>query len=115
MVQLIFGQTFAETPKPQIQAPKFLIISCSLSTNSVSRLLAKQAITVIKSQGQDVEFIDLLEYNLPLSNGHEGTAYDHPKVKEIHDRIEKADGILIASPGCCIFAKIKSPIINSIS
>lgn len=79
-------------------SPNFLVISCSLNPNSHSALLAEQAVKDLKAQGQVVEYVDLRKYKLPLANGHEGSAYDDPQVKEINDLIAKADGIIIASP-----------------
>lgn len=95
---LILGQTFADDAAIKKQPSRFLIISCSLSPTSHSALLAEQAAKNLKAANQDVDFIDLRKYNLPLANGHEGSAYDHPQVKEIHDHIDRADGIIIASP-----------------
>jgi NAD(P)H-dependent FMN reductase len=95
---VMFSQTCADSTNAQKTAIKFLVISCSLSPTSHSALLAEQAVKNFKAEGQDVDFIDLRQYNLPLSNGHEGSAYDNPQVKEIHDRIDKADGVIIASP-----------------
>jgi NAD(P)H-dependent FMN reductase len=93
MGALILGQAQATS-----KTPRYLVISCSLSQTSNSALLAEQAVKNLKAQGHDVDFIDLRKFELPLCNGHGGSAYDHPQVKEIHDRINKADGILIAAP-----------------
>jgi NAD(P)H-dependent FMN reductase len=86
-----FGQAYAKDLQ-------FLVLSCSLSKNSHSALLAEQAVKDLKDQGQKVNFIDLRNYKLPIASGHEGESYDDPQVKEIHDLIGKADGIIIASP-----------------
>ena len=67
----------------------------SLSKNSHSALLAEQAVKDLKAQGQDIDFIDLRNYKLPIAGGHDGESYDDPQVKEIHDRIGKADGYLL--------------------
>ena len=95
---LVFHQALAESTESKKTAPHFLVISCSLNPSSISALLAQQAVDHLKKSSQDVELIDLRKYNLPLSNGHGGSCYEHPQVKEIHDRINKADGVLIASP-----------------
>ncbi len=92
------GLTLILSFSPVFAASHFLVISCSLSKTSHSALLAEQAVKDLKAQGQDVDYIDLRNYKLPHADGHEGSAYDNRQVKEIHDRIEKADGILIASP-----------------
>lgn len=76
----------------------FVVISCSLNPKSHSAILAQQAVKDLKAQGQDVDLIDLRDYNLPMTDGNDGKAYENPQVKELNQRIEKADGILIASP-----------------
>lgn len=96
---LFFGSLSAIETKPTTEASlDLLVISCSLNPNSQSALLAKHAVDHLKSQKQNVEFLDLRDYDLPLSNGHDQSAYDYPMVKKIHDRILKAQGILIAAP-----------------
>src|SRR5687768_14993670 len=75
-----------------------LVISCSLNPHSRSAELAQYAVAHLKSKGQNVDFIDLRQYNLPIANGHDQSAYDNPQVKEIHDRILKAQAIIITAP-----------------
>lgn len=82
----------------QAYAQQIVVISCSLNPESRSAKLAQYAVEVLKSKGQTVDFIDLRKYKLPLANGHDQSAYDNPQVKELHDRIDKAQAILIASP-----------------
>jgi NAD(P)H-dependent FMN reductase len=83
-------------------APAFgqqiLVISTSLNPHSKSVGLAQYAAEYLKSKGQKVDFIDLRKYNLQLANGDDQSAYDNPQVKELHDRIEKAQAIIIAAP-----------------
>lgn len=87
------------TPASAANKPvHIVVISCALGDKSHSAILAEQAVKDLKAQGQDVDFIDLRKYKLPMVDGHDGKAYDDPQVKEIHDRIAKADAILIASP-----------------
>ena len=79
-------------------AQQILVISCSLNPESRSAKLAHDAVAFLKSKGQSVDFIDLRNYRLPLANGHDQSAYDNPQVKELHDRIAKAQAVIIASP-----------------
>lgn len=89
MVSLMMSHAYAQ---------QILVISCGLNPGSRSAKLAQEAVESLKSKGQSVDLIDLRTYALPFANGHDQSAYDHPQVKELHDRIAKADGILIASP-----------------
>jgi NAD(P)H-dependent FMN reductase len=79
-------------------ASPLLVVSCSLNPYSRSAELAQYAVEYLKLKGQDVDFIDLRQYNLPIANGHDQSAYDDPQVKNIHDRIFKAHAVIIASP-----------------
>ncbi|MBS0185801.1 MAG: NAD(P)H-dependent oxidoreductase [Proteobacteria bacterium] len=81
-----------------IPSVSFVVISSSLSPTSKSAILAQQAVTFLKNEENYVDFIDLRTFSLPLCNGLNNSSYDHPSVKEIHDRILKADGIILASP-----------------
>jgi FMN reductase len=83
----------------QAYAQKILVISCTLNPESHRTVaLAQYAAEDLKSKGQNVEFIDLRQYKLPINNGHEQSAFDDPQVKELHDRIDKAQAIIIVAP-----------------
>jgi len=69
----------------------YLIISTSLNPESKSKLLAKAM-----TEHLDAEFIDLQDYDLPICDGDK--CYDHPQVQELKSKIEKAKGIIIATP-----------------
>lgn len=84
--------------KPKQNSLPLMVISSSLNPESRSALLAQYAFEYLKAQGQNVELLDLRDYKLPFANGHGQSAYDDPQVKSIHDRISKAQGILIAGP-----------------
>ena len=73
-----------------------LVVSCSLNSESRSRILAEKAHARLAAQGADAVFLDLREYNLPLCDGE--TAYSAPGVAEIKQLIEDAPGILVATP-----------------
>ncbi|OYY02897.1 MAG: hypothetical protein B7Y76_04690 [Sphingobacteriia bacterium 35-40-5] len=81
-----------------VAALSFVVISCSLSPTSKSAILAQHAATFLKQDGYSVDFIDLRTVTLPFCNGINNSAYAQPSVKDIHDRILKADGIILASP-----------------
>ncbi|MBP6986488.1 MAG: NAD(P)H-dependent oxidoreductase [Alphaproteobacteria bacterium] len=88
----------ASTDQGSKKAAPMLVISCSLNTTSNGANLAKYAFEHLKSQGQDVELVDLRDYKLPMANGHGQSAYDDPQVKVLHDKILKAGAILIVAP-----------------
>lgn len=100
LLNIIFQNTCIAVNEVQLPENKslLLVISCSLNPESHSAIIAKQAYDFLKSKGQDVSFLDLRKYNLPIANGHDQSAYADPQIKEIHDRILHAKGIIIASP-----------------
>lgn len=88
----------ANTDQGSKKEAPMLVISCSLNPTSNGVNLAKYAVDHLKTQGQDVELIDLRDYKLPMANGHDQSAYDDPQVKVLHDKILKAGAILIVAP-----------------
>lgn len=73
-------------------ATSFLVISCSLKSDSFSRILAQQVHALLP----DSDYLDLSEVTLPLCDGD--TCYALPEVKAVTERIEAAHGILLATP-----------------
>jgi FMN reductase len=73
-----------------------LIVSASLSGESNSRLLAREAERVLRADGVEVTLLDLRELPLPLCDG--GPAYEHPNVARADALLAAADGILVATP-----------------
>ena len=73
-----------------------LIISCSHHPDSRSRVLAHAAKEALLAAGEEVDFFDLREIDLPLCDGH--STYEHPSVIEAQERVKKAKGILLAIP-----------------
>ena len=71
---------------------KIVIISCSLRTNSLSLKMAKESAAHLPN----AQFIDLKELNLPFCDA--GAAYGHPDSQKINQRIQEAEGIILASP-----------------
>lgn len=75
---------------------KYLIVSCSLNPGSKSRILAKAALESLGGKDIEADFLDLSEIALPVCDGD--AVYGDPAVRSAADRIEAADGILVASP-----------------
>ena len=73
-----------------------LILSASLNSDSNSRLLAREAERVLRTDGAEVTFLDLRDLPLPLCDGDE--AYAHPNVARARHLVASADGILVATP-----------------
>jgi NAD(P)H-dependent FMN reductase len=73
-----------------------LIVSASLSSDSNSRLLAREAARVLEGDGAPTAFLDLRDYPLPLCDG--GAAYGHPNVGIVRDLIARADALIVATP-----------------
>jgi NAD(P)H-dependent FMN reductase len=74
---------------------EFLVISCSLNPESNSRILCKTAFEHIKKE-HSAELIDLRDLNLPLCDG--ASAYGHPAVAPIGQKIRDAKCILLGVP-----------------
>jgi FMN reductase len=75
---------------------KHLVISCSASPDSRSRVLAHQAADSLRAKGAAVELLDLSMITLPLCDG--GACYDLPEVQALTAHVAAASGILIAAP-----------------
>lgn len=73
-----------------------VIVSCSLSTASKSRALARLIHDSFANESHPCTFIDLADYNLPLCDADK--AYRHPDVKKLAKILEKASAIIMALP-----------------
>lgn len=73
-----------------------LVLSSSLHPDSRSRILAGACIETLKSLNEDVESFDLSQTSLPQCDG--ATAYGDENVQTLAALIQKADGVLLASP-----------------
>ncbi len=73
---------------------RMLILSCSLSDRSRSRVLAQRAREVLEADAT-VNFMDLRDYPLPLCNGK---TPDDPNLEALKTAITEADAILLATP-----------------
>jgi len=73
-----------------------LVVSASLNPESNSRLLAREAESVLRADGAAVAFLDLRELPLPFCDGDQ--AYSQPNVIRADQLIAGADGIIVATP-----------------
>ena len=73
-----------------------LVISCSLSPDSRSRVMARHALSAITERGAEAELLDLQDWPLPLCDG--GETYDDPNVEPLATKIAAADGVVMAAP-----------------
>ena len=81
---------------PKAASPEYLIISASLRSASLSRLMAETLREAYTKLGVTNQVVDLREYVLPLCDGE--AAYDHPHVTTLSAMIEAARVIIVAVP-----------------
>jgi FMN reductase len=74
---------------------RYLVLSCSLNPDSRSRILARMVHRHLASRPGGADFVDLQDYNLPLSDG--GACYGHPHVIALNPKIRAAKGIVVAA------------------
>ena len=74
----------------------YLVISSSLNPSSRSRVLANQMHQRLLRLVEDVEMIDLQDWQLPLCDG-EG-CYSDPEVHRLAELIRSARGVIVATP-----------------
>lgn len=74
----------------------FLVISCSLRPQSRSRALARHAYGQLRAQGDEVTYLDLAGYSLPLCD--DNLCYDREDTKRVRAEIAGARAVLLATP-----------------
>jgi NAD(P)H-dependent FMN reductase len=74
---------------------EFLVISCSLNPDSRSRILCQAAYDLLKGS-VGAEFIDLRDMALPMCDG--ASAYGHPSVAPLAEKIRAAKCVLVGVP-----------------
>jgi len=74
---------------------RYLVLSCSLNPNSRSRILARMVHKHLAIRHGGAAFVDLQDYNLPLSDA--GACYSHPDVVELAPMVREARGIIVAT------------------
>jgi FMN reductase len=74
----------------------YLVLSCSLNSESRSRKLAKDAQNRLESLNEKTVWLDLAERDLPMCDGD--SVYEQSIVGEMGKLVKEADGILMAAP-----------------
>jgi NAD(P)H-dependent FMN reductase len=77
-------------------SPEYLIISTSLRSSSLSRVMAETLREAYGKLGAAHQLVDLREYLLPLCDGE--AAYGHPHVTTLSALVEGARVIVVATP-----------------
>lgn len=80
----------------KIISPEYLVISASLRSSSLSRIMAETLRDAYAAMEVSHHFIDLREYVLPLCDGE--AAYEHPHVTTLTELVESARVIILATP-----------------
>jgi FMN reductase len=73
-----------------------LILSSSLSDDSNSRVLAREAQRVLQADGVEVALLDLRDHPLPLCDG--GPSYGHQNVAAVQAHVSAASAVIVATP-----------------
>ena len=73
-----------------------LVISCSLSPTSRSRLLARAAADELAARGHAADLVDVADLDLPPCDG--ASAYGAEDVIAMKQRVEDSDLLLLAAP-----------------
>jgi NAD(P)H-dependent FMN reductase len=81
---------------PDDVSPEYLVISASLRSSSLSRVMAETLRAEYIKRGVSHQVIDLREFVLPLCDGE--AAYGHPHVKTLSALVEGARVIILATP-----------------
>jgi len=92
----LFQQPDAErlfAPTRVLQAPRFLLLYGSLRERSFSRLAAEEAARILRALGGETRMFN--PSGLPLVDE---ASEDHPKVKELRELAQWAEGMVWSSP-----------------
>ena len=76
--------------------PKYLVVSTSGNPDSNSRRMGRLAFAHLQNAKVDCEWLDISEMGLPLCDAD--ACYTQPAAQNLSKAVEKADGILIATP-----------------
>lgn len=74
----------------------YLVISCSLSESSRSRVLSKAVFDCLSRARVDVDWVDARDLNLPFCDGAE--AFNHPSVAPLARKILEARCVILGVP-----------------
>ncbi len=75
---------------------RYVVLSCSLSGNSRSRILAKMIANRLQMRGDTVFLFDARETSIPPFDN--GSVFDDRAFIGLHGKIDAADGVFLASP-----------------
>lgn len=92
----LFQQSDTEhlfAPARVTHAPRFLLLYGSLRERSFSRLAAEEAARILRALGGETRLFN--PSGLPLVDD---APADHPKVKELHELVQWAEGMVWTSP-----------------
>ena len=92
----LFQQSDTEhlfAPARVTHAPRFLLLYGSLRERSFSRLAAEEAARILRALGGETRLFN--PSGLPLVDD---APADHPKVKELHELVQWAEGMVWSSP-----------------
>lgn len=81
------------SPARATHAPRFLLLYGSLRERSYSRLVAEEAARLLQALGGETRLFN--PSGLPLVDD---AGEDHPKVRELHELVQWAEGMLWSSP-----------------
>jgi len=81
------------SPERATHAPRFLLLYGSLRERSYSRLAAEEAARILRALGGETRLYN--PSGLPLVDD---APHDHPKVKELHELVQWAEGMVWSSP-----------------
>jgi FMN reductase len=76
--------------------PKYLVLSTSGNPDSNSRRMAQIAFDGLKKAELDGAWLDISKLDLPLCDAD--ACYHHPAAEQLAAAVEKADGIVVATP-----------------
>lgn len=78
---------------------KFIVIPGSLRRDSYNRKVATLAAEALRSRGQDVDHIDMRDFEMPLYDGDLEAEHGLPKAAvDFRARIAAAQGIVLCTP-----------------
>src|SRR5436309_15088227 len=76
--------------------PNYLVLSTSGNPDSNSRRMAQIAFDWLKKAKLNCEWLDISRLDLPLCDAD--ACYNHPAAQNLTAAVEKADGIIVATP-----------------
>jgi len=76
--------------------PNYLVVSTSGNPDSNSRRMGQTAFDWLKRAKVNCEWLDISKLDLPMCDAD--ACYNHPAAKSITTAIERADGIIVATP-----------------